>query len=151
MTLAHVAGMIDLVALPVWVGTALIGQYRLRPQVAGGMVTGYLAAAVAASLIIAPLFNRIPARKVVTLAFGMAALSFTALVFTTQVALMFALHIIAGFAAGTGLSIIQGTIGRSLRPHRLFAIVSTGLGSSALCSWPLLKTWCPAMAAMCFL
>jgi hypothetical protein len=31
LLLAHVAGMIDLVALPVWVGAALIGQYRFSP------------------------------------------------------------------------------------------------------------------------
>jgi len=128
LTLAHVAGMIDLVALPVWVGTALIGEYHLSPPVAGGMVTAYLASVVAASLTFAPRFNRISARLAAPLAFAVTTLSFAALIFTTQVAVMFALHIIAGFSAGTGLSFIHGTIGRSLRPHRLFAIVSTGLG-----------------------
>lgn len=36
--LAHCAGMVDLVALPVWVGT-LIGAYRLDPQKAGLLAT----------------------------------------------------------------------------------------------------------------
>jgi predicted MFS family arabinose efflux permease len=34
----------------------------------------------------------------------------------------------AGIAAGAGLSFTHGTIGRSARPHRLFALVNTALG-----------------------
>ena len=132
LTLAHVAGMIDLVALPVWVGTALIGQYHLSPPVAGGMVTGYLAAAVAASLVFSSRFNRMPARRIPPLAFTTAALCFIGLAHTTHIGAMFALHVLAGFSAGTGLSFIHGIIGGSARPHRLFAIVSTGLGFSSI-------------------
>ena len=40
----HCAGMIDLVALPVWVG-ALIAHYGFDPQQAGGLVTLFLAGA----------------------------------------------------------------------------------------------------------
>jgi hypothetical protein len=54
----HCAGMVDLVALPVWVG-ALIAQYHFDPQRAGGLVTLFLIGAVISSLVFAPRFNRV--------------------------------------------------------------------------------------------
>ena len=65
----HCAGMVDLVALPVWVGT-LISAYRFDPQQAGLMATLFLAGAVLASLLLAPRFNRLNGRLVATLGFG---------------------------------------------------------------------------------
>ena len=41
LIVAHCAGMVDLVALPVWVGT-LIQYYKLDPQQAGGLATLFL-------------------------------------------------------------------------------------------------------------
>jgi predicted MFS family arabinose efflux permease len=38
-----------------------------------------------------------------------------------------ALHLLAGLGAGAGLSCVHGTIGRSVNPHRLFAIVNVGV------------------------
>ena len=61
LMVAHCAGMVDLVALPVWVGT-LMGHYRFDPQQAGGLATLFLAAAVLASVTLAPLFGRLPRR-----------------------------------------------------------------------------------------
>ncbi len=58
---AHCAGMVDLVALPVWVG-ALIAQYRFSPAQAGGLATLFLVGAVLSSLFFAPRFNRIDSR-----------------------------------------------------------------------------------------
>jgi len=49
LMVAHCAGMVDLVALPVWVGT-LIGAYRLDPQKAGLLATLFLAGAVLSSV-----------------------------------------------------------------------------------------------------
>ena len=46
LMVAHCAGMVDLVALPVWVG-ALIAQYGFSPQQAGGLATLFLLGAVA--------------------------------------------------------------------------------------------------------
>ena len=45
--------MVDLVALPVWVGT-LIGRYQLDPQQASGHATLFLLGAVLASVLLAP-------------------------------------------------------------------------------------------------
>ena len=128
LLLAHVAGMIDLVALPVWVGSALIGQYHLSSPLAGAMVTVYLAAAVLASLVFAPRFHRHAPWRAAPLGYAIACAAFAALTQTTHTGAMAALHATAGFGAGMGLSFIHGTIGRSAQPHRLFAIVSVGLG-----------------------
>jgi predicted MFS family arabinose efflux permease len=132
LMLAHVAGMIDLVALPVWVGTALIGQYHFNPPLAGAMVTAYLSAAVAGSLTFAPRFHRLAAQRMAPMGYAIAAGAFILLTTTANPAVMIALHVLAGFSAGTALSFTHGTIGRSARPHRLFAIVTVGLGVSGL-------------------
>jgi hypothetical protein len=132
LLLAHVAGMIDLVALPVWVGTTLIGQYHLSAPLAGGMVTAYLVSAATASMIFAPRFLTINPHKAAPLGYAMAACAFFALTQTRIPALMFALHVAGGFSAGTGLSFVHGSIGRSARPHRLFAIVTLGLGVTGI-------------------
>jgi predicted MFS family arabinose efflux permease len=132
LLLAHVAGMVDLVALPVWVGTALIGQYHLSPPQAGAMVTAYLAAAVLASLVFAPRFHRHAPWRAAPLGYAIAFAAFAAITQTAHVGAMTALHAVAGLGAGMGLSFVHGTIGRSARPHRLFAIVSVGLGVSGI-------------------
>ena len=66
LMVAHCAGMVDLVALPVWVGT-LIGRYGLDPQQAGLLATLFLGGAVVASVLLAPQFHRLPGRLVATL------------------------------------------------------------------------------------
>ncbi len=48
LMVAHCAGMVDLVALPVWVG-ALIAQYKFAPQQAGGLATLFLSARCSAA------------------------------------------------------------------------------------------------------
>ena len=131
LMVAHCAGMVDLVALPVWVGT-LISQYGLDPQQAGGLATLFLGGAVASSLFFAPRFNRVRGRLAATLGFGLAALVFAAMSMTRDFTTMAALHAAAGAAAGCGLSFTHGTIGRSSNPHRLFALVGIAMGFFAL-------------------
>lgn len=97
--IAHCAGMVDLVALPVWVGT-LIGSYRLDPQQAGLLVTLFLAGAVLSSLFFFPRVNRLPARAMVTIGFGVATLAFLGTVSFGGYAAMAALHAVAGLALG---------------------------------------------------
>lgn len=132
LLLAHIAGMIDMVALPVWVGAALIGQYKFSPQQAGGMVTLYLLGAVLASAFFASRFTRFSARRYSTVGYVISCLAFMALTQTRDIGPMMVLHAIAGLAAGTGLSFTHGAIGRSPNPHRLFAIVGLGLCISAI-------------------
>lgn len=127
LMVAHCAGMVDLIALPVWVG-ALIGYYQFDPQHAGGLVTLFLGGAVAASLFFSSRFNRYPVRAMVSGAFAVASVAFLFLSTVSDYAAMAVLHLVAGLAAGCGLSFTHGTIGRSARPHFLFAMVGIALG-----------------------
>jgi predicted MFS family arabinose efflux permease len=123
--------MVDLVALPVWVG-ALISFYGFDPQQAGGLVSLFLIGAVAASLYFAPRFNRLNRRLVAALGFGGAALAFGMASLQTGFAAMAICHAAAGLAAGSALSVTHGTIGRAANPHRMFAMVGLALGIFAI-------------------
>lgn len=131
LSVSHVAGMIDMVVLPLWVGS-LMEYYAYSPAEAGGVVTLFLFSVVVASTLIAPLFERIPHRICVTAGFAVTAAAF--LVISRQPVngdgfmMMAALHVVAGFGAGSALSITHGNIGRTLNPHRLFGIVNVMLG-----------------------
>ena len=131
LMIAHCAGMVDLVALPVWVGT-LIGAYRLDPQQAGLLATLFLAGAVLGSLFFSPRLNRLPARVMAATGFGIAGLAFLGVVSTRGYSAMLVLHAVAGLAVGCGLSFTHGTIGRSRNPHRLFAAAGLALGVFAI-------------------
>jgi predicted MFS family arabinose efflux permease len=131
LMVGHCAGMVDLVALPIWVGT-LISVYRFDPQQAGLLATLFLAGAVAASLVLAPFFQVLPGRMVATAGFAAAAAGFAVASTTTQFALLALLHAASGVAAGAALSVTHGTIARSHNPHRMFALVGMALGVFAI-------------------
>lgn len=127
----HCAGMVDLVALSMWVGT-LIAAYGFDAQQAGGLPTLFLTGVVVSSLALAPRFQRLPGRWVASVGFGIAALAFFASASTTAYAQLAMFHAIAGLAAGAALSVTHGTIARSANPHRLFALVGIALGIFAV-------------------
>jgi MFS family permease len=129
--IAHCAGMVDLVALSVWVG-ALIGHYGFDPQQAGGLPTLFLAGAVLASMTLAPRIQRLRGRWVAGIGFGISALAFWKVAGTTDYTQLAVLHGVAGVAAGAAVSVTHGTIARSTNPHRLFAIVGMALGVFAV-------------------
>lgn len=133
LLVAHCAGMVDLVALPVWMG-ALIAHHGLAPQRAGALVTLFLAGAVAASVLCASRFGRLPARAVAAGGFAASALAFVLLARATpdQWGTMAFLHALGGVAAGAALSLTHGTLGRGANPHRLFAYAGLALGVFAL-------------------
>ena len=131
LMLAHCAGMVDLVALPVWVG-ALIAQYHFTPPQAGGLATLFLVGAVLSSLFFAPRFNRIDSRTAAIAGFGAACLAFLGAAFVSDFVALAALHFVAGVSVGCALSFTHGTIARSANPHRLFAIVGMALGVFAI-------------------
>lgn len=133
LLVAHCAGMVDLVALPVWMG-ALIAHHQLDPQRAGALVTLFLAGAVVASVLCAPRFGRLPARALAAGGFAVSAAAFALLARTPASAwgAMAALHALAGVAAGTALSMTHGSLGRGANPHRLFACAGLALGLFAL-------------------
>lgn len=144
LMVAHCAGMVDLVALPVWVGT-LMGHYRFDPQQAGGLATLFLAAAVLASVALAPLFGRLPRRAIAVVGFGVAGAAFFGASVLQGFAGMAALHVIAGLATGAALSVAHGTIARGANPHRLFAIVGIALGVFAVAFFAVVP---PLLAAL---
>jgi predicted MFS family arabinose efflux permease len=131
LMVAHCAGMVDLVALSIWVG-ALITHYGFDPQRAGGLPTLFLAGAVLASVTLAPQVRRLRGRWVAGLGFGVSALAFFTAASVTAYAQLAVLHAIAGVAAGAALSVTHGTIARSANPHRLFAVVGMALGVFAV-------------------
>lgn len=131
LMVAHCAGMVDLVALPVWVG-ALIAQYKFAPQQAGGLATLFLTGAVLSSLFFAPRLNRMNARLSVVGGFALAATAFFAAIWVASFPMLAVLHVLAGASAACGLSFTHGTIARSANPHRLFAIVGMSLGIFAI-------------------
>jgi predicted MFS family arabinose efflux permease len=131
LIVAHCAGMVDLVALPVWVGT-LIQHYQLDPQQAGGLVTLFLIGAVISSVFLASRFQRVKGRWVAACGYAIAATCFGVLSQPLDYATMAALHGVGGLAAGAALSVTHGTIARSLNPHLKFAIVGVGLGVFAV-------------------
>lgn len=127
LMVGHCAGMVDLVALPVWVGT-LISFYRFDPQQAGLLATLFLGGAVGASLFLAPIFHLLVGRWVSAFGFGLAALGFAVASTTSSFGTLAVLHVVAGMAAGAALSVTHGTIASSANPHRLFAVVGIALG-----------------------
>jgi predicted MFS family arabinose efflux permease len=131
LMVAHCAGMVDLVALSVWVG-ALIAHYGFDPQRAGGLPTAFLVGAVLASAVVAPRIQRLNGRWIAGAGYAVAAVAFWMASKTATYTELLALHVLAGVSAGAALSVTHGTIARSSNPHRLFAIVGIALGVFAV-------------------
>lgn len=131
LMVAHCAGMVDLVALPVWVGT-LMSRYGFDPQQAGVVVTLFLAGTVSSSIWMAPRFHRLKVRWIAPAAFGTAGLAFFGCTQTHEFGTLAFLHLAGGIANGLGLSATHGTVGRSANPHKLFGIMQTVLGLFAV-------------------
>lgn len=123
LLIGHCAGMLDLVGLPVWVGANLIGFYHFDPHQAGLLATVFLLCAVIASLALAPRFGRISAKWVTVVGYTVAAAAFVALATLagTNYPAMLVLHGVGGLGAGSALTKVDGTLGRSDNPHRMFA------------------------------
>jgi predicted MFS family arabinose efflux permease len=131
LTIGHVVGMIDMVALPVWVGD-LIQNYKFSPSQAGGLVTLFLIGVLGSSLLVAPRFQSINGRLAAAAGFAGTGVAFYLLAQTSNYPLMAALHLVGGAFNGVALSFAHGTIGRTANPHRLMAIAQTLLGVVAL-------------------
>lgn len=131
LVVCNVSGMVDLVALPLWVGT-LMQSRGLEAQFAGLMVTTYILGVFAGSLFFAPRLGRINSRLGAMAGFLVGAAAFLGLALTDAMVPMIVLHALAGIGAGCGLSFTHGTIGRSDNPHRLFGLGSFGTGIFAI-------------------
>ena len=127
LVLAHVVGMIDLVALPVWVG-ALVARYSFSPQAAGGLATLFLIGATIASVTVAPKFPQMNQRLTATVGFSIASAAFFFSATQSSYLVLAGLHLLGGISLGAALSMVHGTIAHSSNPHRLYAIASIALG-----------------------
>jgi predicted MFS family arabinose efflux permease len=128
LTISHVAGMVDMVALPIWVGT-LVAHYKFDPQQSGGLVTLFLMAVVLASITLAPRFDQMPRRWMASIGYAVTAIAFFIASKTEVYPALAALHFIGGLGVGCGLSFTHGSIGRSTNPHRLFALAQFAVGA----------------------
>lgn len=106
LVVAHVAGMIDLVALPVWVET-LIQPFHYDTQLAGSLATVYLACAVVSSVLLAPVFSRFPGRTVGAGGYALAACGFYLGAHADTFRVMLSAHATAGLGIGCGLSVAR--------------------------------------------
>ncbi|MBI5717198.1 MAG: MFS transporter [Burkholderiales bacterium] len=131
LMVGHCAGMVDLVALPIWIG-ALVAHYRFDPQQAGALATLFLLGVVLASVALAPLFHRSAGRAIASAGFALAALAFGLAATRADFATLAGLHALAGVATGAALSVTHGSIARSAHPHRLFAWAGAALGVFAV-------------------
>lgn len=132
LAIANCAGMVDLVATPIWVGT-LVDFYKFDPQEAGLLVSLFLAGAVLSSIVVARMFHRFTSgRGVAVIGFVVASGIFFALSKTMDFGVLATLHVLGGLAIGAVLSVKDGTVARSSNPHRVFAICGTALGIFAL-------------------
>lgn len=127
LMVAHCAGMLDLIALPVWVGT-LVAHYRFDPQQAGGAATLFLIGASLASLFFAPRLNRFDARWATVAGFAIAGVTFALSSGQASFAVLAVLHFAGGLAIGTALSFTHGTMGHATNPHRVFAWGGLAIG-----------------------
>ncbi|QIL74322.1 MFS transporter (plasmid) [Diaphorobacter sp. HDW4B] len=126
LMVGHCAGMVDLVALPIWVGT-LVAHYGFDPQQAGMLASLFLIGAVVASVALASRFDRLNMRVVATLGFGLTTLGFGLASTVRDFGTLAVLHALCGLALGAALSATHGTIARSGNPHRLFGFVGMAL------------------------
>lgn len=131
LVIGHFSGMLDLIALPVWVG-ALVERFTFSPQQAGTLVTLFLFGAVVASAIVAPRFNSMNQRLAASLGFAGATTTFLIAATQTTFAPLAILHFAGGVSVGVALSMVHGTIGLSINPHRLFAMAGIALGVMAV-------------------
>jgi len=143
LSVCHMAGMIDLAALPLWVGT-LMRFYGLAAPRAGLIVTTFLVSVVASSVVVAPLFSRVRHRLLAFLGFAVAAGAFAGASSLPARAdsanTMMLLHALAGFGVGASLSVTHGMIGRSANPHRLFGIANVAMAILAIIMFATLPT-----------
>ena len=103
----HVAGMIDLAALPIWVDT-LIDGYGYRPALGGALPTSFLLGAVIASLFLSRRFDKVQARTLAPAGYWVAGACLLAVTVVHGFAIHLLLHLVGGMATGAALSVVHG-------------------------------------------
>ncbi len=128
LLIGHCVGLIDMVALPLWVGL-LATAFRFDAQLAGGVVTLFLLGVVMASAITAPLLPRIRTRALAPIGFAVTAAAMAACAQTRAPMALACLHLLGGLGTGAALSVVHGSMGQARDPHRLFSQAFVALGA----------------------
>lgn len=127
LVIGHVAGMIDLAALPIWVNT-LISGFGYSPAEAGALPTGFLVGVVAASFLLSRWFGSARGRLFAPLGYLVAGVSLLAVPLVPEWGARLALHLLGGAGVGIGLSTVHGVMGGTANPHRIFAYAGMAFG-----------------------
>lgn len=128
LIIGHCAGLMDITALPIWVGMVLIGQLAIEPQRAGLLLTLFLGSVVLSSFYFAPRIARINRKRFQTVAYALAGVAFVGMAnIGANYALLAGAHVLAGLSVGCGLSMVHGTMGGTANPHRTAAMAFTML------------------------
>lgn len=127
LMVAHCAGMVDLVVLPIWIGV-LVSHYHFNNQSAGMLVTLFLVGVTIASCLSSPWINKLNIRKWIFRGFIGATLAFIFCFYQNTIQVLSVLHFFGGLSVGVALSLTHGTVGKSENPHRLFALLGFALG-----------------------
>jgi predicted MFS family arabinose efflux permease len=131
LMLGHCAGILFLIALPVWVGT-LVAQFGFDAREAGSLATTFLVAAALASMVCAPRFGRLAPRPLAAGGFGVATLVMLVAPFSPGFWALAVNFLVAGASVGVALSMTHGAIGLSGNPHRVYAIAGIAIGVGAI-------------------
>ncbi|MFY9812143.1 MFS transporter [Aquabacterium sp.] len=146
LVIGHCAGLMDITALPVWVGMVLIGGLAIEPQRAGFLLSLFLGSVVLSSLYFAPRLIKLRRKHFTWGAYGLAAATFACMPSLSDTyAFLAAAHVIAGMSVGCGLTMVHGTMGGTANPHRTAAIAFTSL---SLISIVLMATLPPALVKL---
>ena len=131
LIIGHVAGMIDLAALPLWVNT-LIAGYGYGPAMAGLLPTTFLASVVVASVALSRRVKAANGRRLAPIGYWIAAAALLLVPFTRIYAAHLVLHLIGGLSIGVALSSVHRAMGQTTNPHRSFSYAGMGFGIFSL-------------------
>lgn len=131
LIVGHIAGMIDLAALPLWVNT-LIDGYGYRPAIAGLLPTCFLVGVVFSSVLLARRGWTANGRLLAPAGYWIAAAALLLVPASRLLPVHLVLHLIGGLAVGTALSSVHRTMGRTRNPHRIFSFAGIGFGVFSL-------------------
>lgn len=127
LVIGHVAGMIDLVALPIWID-ALVFGFGYSPAQAGALPTSFLIGVVVASFVLSRRLEAVHGRSIAPLGYLLASLCLGAIPLVPSLGARLALHGLGGLGVGVALSMVHRTMGRTENPHRAFAYAGMALG-----------------------
>lgn len=131
LVIGHIAGMIDLAGLPLWVNT-LISGYGYGPAKAGLLPTSFLIGVVIASVALSRWGKSANGRRLAPIGYWIAAVAMLLVPSVRIFPVHLVLHLIGGLSIGTALSSVHRAMGQTSNPHRSFSFAGMGFGVFSL-------------------